>query len=71
MTTKALDDLETCYIQAITNWHKFYNALPQEERTKLYTLNKEMHNVFSDMQDIIRITRFGTDDDIKKYKRKI
>lgn len=71
MTTKALDDLETCYIQAITNWHKFYNALSQEEKIKLYVLNQEMHNVFADMQNIIRITRFGSDDEIKQYKRNI
>lgn len=71
MTQKALDNLETCYIDAITNWHKYYNALDQEEQRRKHVLNEQMHDVFRNMQDIIRISRFGTDEDIIEYSRKV
>ena len=67
----ALDDLETHYLGAITSWHQFYNALEQEEKNKLYNLNQEIHNLFAEMQDIIRITRFGNDEEKQQYSRKV
>lgn len=67
----ALDDLETHYLGALTSWHQYYQLLDQEERKKLHVLNEEMHNVFAEMQDIIRITRFGSDEEIKNYSRKV
>ena len=67
----ALDDLETHYLGALTSWHQYYQSLDQEERKKLHALNEEMHHVFADMQDIIRITRFGTDEQKQQYSRKV
>ncbi len=69
--TKELDELEANYLGAITNWHQYYYDLPKEERQKLHKLNEEMHNVFTDMQDIIRITRFGSDKEKQEYSRKV
>lgn len=64
-----LNELENDYLNALSHWHLFYNNLSLEDRKKFAALNREMHAVFFKMQEIIRVTRFGSDDEILNYHR--